>query len=316
MNLSFKSLWSRNPDGWSAIDLQGGVFGVNVRLPRQAGQKPAVLVHVGYPGQAVDGAVLAQMGRLLAPARFNVVALLGRHDYQVVMADKPAVRPDEMESSLRLAVSPMIDYPVAEASLAWLDIPARQTMGNRIAQLYAVTARAERVNACSELFEQARMRLDALDIRESAQRNISWLLGNDKAATCMIYADAEGVQLTVTYRGELYLVRFIGESLFDKAGQPELLSQAIDRLALEIQRSFDFVRRNYPAITIDALHVAPTATDIGLADLLQVHLIEAVRVLDLSSLFDWPAGSELQKPQVQAQYFHALGAALRIQARE
>jgi len=78
-----------------------------------------------------------------------LVTLLGRHDYQLFMLDKPAVRPDEMESSLRLAVSPLIDYPVAEANLAWLDIPLRQTMGNRVPQLYVVVSRTELVDARS-----------------------------------------------------------------------------------------------------------------------------------------------------------------------
>ena len=315
MNLSFKSLWSRNPIGWSAIDMQGGVYGVNVRLPRQAGQKPTVLQHAAYPNQAVDAAVLAQMGRTLSPAKLDVVAVLDRQNYQIFMVDKPAVHQHEMESSLRLAVSPMIDYPVAEANLAWLDIPVRQTMGNRVPQLYVVVARTSLVDARKALFGQAKVRLDVVDIPESAQRNISCLLGSETAATCLIFADAHGVQLTVTYQGELYLVRYIGEALW---GQPngdnsDPFSQAIDRLALEIQRSLDFVRRSYPSININTLHVAPTAVDIGLADLLKSHLNEEVKSVDLSSLFDFPQGSDLKRPEIQAQYFHALGAALRIQ---
>ena len=131
MNFSLQSLWSRHPGGWSAIDLHGGVFGVSVQLPGQAGEKPKVLQHVAYPQQTADAAVLAQMGRALSAHSFDVVTLLGRRDYQIFMVDKPAVRPDEVEGSLRLAVSTMLDYPSTEANLAWLDIPIRQTMGSR-----------------------------------------------------------------------------------------------------------------------------------------------------------------------------------------
>ena len=94
------------------------------------------------------------------------------------------------------------------------------------------------------------------------------------------------------------------------------MDDAVERLALEIQRSFDFMRRNYPAVLIDSLDVAPTKEDISLPTLLKRHLIEEVRALDLSTLFEWPAGSDLNKPAMQAQYFHALGAALRIQGKE
>jgi MSHA biogenesis protein MshI len=318
MTLSIQSLWSRNPGGWSAIDMHGGVFGVSVQLPRQAGQKPKVLQHVAYPAQSADAAVLAQMGRVLLTAQFDVVTLLDRHDYQIFMVDKPVVRPDEVEGSLRLAISPMLDYPSTEANLAWLDIPIRQTMGNRVAQLYAVIAKTEHVNARASLFEEAKMRLNAVDIREVAQRNISLLLETENAATCLIYAEPEGVQLTITYRGELYLVRFISEALFgdtDAQGRDKL-AEAIDRLALEIQRSFDFIRRNYPALTIDTLFVAPTLTEIGLAEALKQHLIEQVMPLNLSRIFDLPPGSDLNQPEVQAQYFHVLGSALRIQTKE
>lgn len=318
MNLSFKSLLSFQPDGWSAVDMQGGMFGVNVRLPGASGRKPAVLRRAAFPAQAVDAAVMAQMGRSLAPDKFNLVTLLGRRDYQLFMVDKPAVREDEMESSLRLAISPMIDFPVSEANLAWLDIPARQTMGSRVQQLYVVVARADTVQARKALFDQARVGLHAVDIRETAQRNISCLLDTDQAATCMVCVEPEGVQLTITFNGDLYLVRFISEILMGKGGlsDRDALAQAVERLALEIQRSFDFVRRNYPALNIKALHVAPTQEDLGLVDLLRIHLIEEVKALDLADVFDFSVDADLKKPQVQAQYFHALGSALRLPAKD
>ena len=318
MSLSFKSLLSFQPAGWSAVDMQGGMFGVNVRLPGAAGRKSAVLQRAAFPLQTVDSAVLAQMGRTLAPDKFSLVAVLGRRDYQLFMVDRPAVRPEEMESSLRLAISPLIDYPVAEANLAWLDIPARQTMGNRVQQLYVAVARADLVQSRKVLFEQARVRLDVVDIRETAQRNISLLLDTDQAATCLIAVEPEGVQLTITFKGELYLVRFISEVLLGKNSPQDRapLAQAVERLALEVQRSFDFVRRNYPALNIRTLHVAPTAEELGLVDMLKDQLIEEVKPLDLSEVFDFSIDAELKKPQVQAQYFHALGAALRLPAKE
>ncbi len=318
MNLSFKSLWSSEPDGWSAIDMQGGMFGVNVRLPAAGRRKPQVLQRAAFPSQAIDAAVLAQMGRTLSPDKLPTVTLLGRRDYQMFMVDKPAVRPDEMDSSLRLAVSPLIDYPVAEANLAWLDIPVRQTLGNRVPQLYVVVARTELIDARKALFEQARIGLQVVDIREAAQRNVSWQLENGESAVCLLCVEPEGVQLTITFGGELYLVRFVGEVLYGKGleSDRESRAQAIERLALEIQRSFDFVRRNYPSINIGKVHVAPTAEHLGLAEALRGHLIEDVQALDLGDVFEFPPNSDLTKTEVQAQYFHALGSALRIQAKE
>lgn len=264
------SLLARNPGGWTGIDMQGGVFGVNVRLPRSQQEKAVVLQHVAFPGQSSDVAALQQAGRSLSSEKFDVVNLLNRHDYQILMLDKPAVRADELESSLRLALSPLLEYPVEEANVAWLDIPVRQTMGNRVVQIYAAVAQTELVNRRANLFDDAKMRLDAIDIRESAQRNIAFRMENGRSATCLIYADEEGVQLTISSKGELYLVRFLNEALLKhaKGENKKPLEDAVERLALEIQRSFDFVRRNYPAVVIDSLDVAPTTEDFGLPQLL------------------------------------------------
>ncbi len=318
MNFSLQSLWSSEPGGWSAIDMQDGMFGVNVRLPVAGQRKPRVLQRAAFPTQSPDSAVLAQMGRALASDKFPVVNLLGRHDYQLFMVDKPSVRPDELESSLRLTISPLIDYPVAEANLAWLDIPVRQTMGNRVPQLYVIVARSDLIDARKSLFGQTRLGLQAVDIRETAQRNISWQLENGESAVCMLCAEPEGVQLTITFGGELYLVRFISEVLYGKGleADRESRTQAIERLALELQRSFDFVRRNYPSLEIKRVHVAPMTEDLGLVSALKNSLIEDVQALDLADVFEFPANSDMTKPEVQAQYFHALGSALRIQAKE
>ena len=313
MSFSLKSLLFFRSSGWSGIDMQGGIFGVNVGEPAVAGGKPRVLQHVVFPSQTSDAPVLSQMWRTLAPAKFSVVSLLGRRDYQLFMLDKPVAQPDEMEASLRLTISAMIDYPVAEASLAWLDIPVKQTMGSRVQQLYVVVARTEVVRARKNVFDQANVRLDAVDIRETAQRNISRLMETDRAAACLICVEPEGVQLTVTFNDELYLVRFISESLLSHEGARgvESLGQAVERLALEIQRSFDFVRRNFPALNIETLHVAPTEEDLGLVAMLKTHLIEEVKPLDLSDVLDLSGVADLRTPRVQALCFHALGSALR-----
>ncbi|MEY5029235.1 MAG: hypothetical protein RLZ63_1550 [Pseudomonadota bacterium] len=319
MNTSFQSLWTRRPVGWSAVDLQGGVFGVSVQMPGRKGEKPLVLAYDAFEGQTVvDGSVLAQLGRAVMLNKFATVALLGRQQYQIFMVDKPAVRSDEMQSSLRLVVSSLIDYPIADASLGWLEIPVQQSMGGRVPQLYTAVAKTEHVQACAALFEQARIRLDAVDIRESAQRNISFLLESDGAATCLIHANSDGVQLTVTFKREVYLVRFIGETFADKTGpqSQDQLQAAVARLALEIHRSLDFVRRNYPSLNLEALHVAPTTFGLDLAALLQPQLGMEVKSLDLGSVFDFPADSGLVQAQVQAKFFNALGAALRIDAQE
>lgn len=313
--MSFKWLWPSGPDGWTAIDCQGGIFGVSVASPRTFDERARVVQHAALPGVNLDPANLVQMGKLMHGHGYPLIHMLGRKEYQMFLIDKAAVKPEEMESSLRWSLTPLLDYPASEANLSWMEIPQTATTNvNRVSQLYVIAARREVVNQRSDLFEQAHMPLKVLDIRETGQRNISAAIKAQDAAVCLIYAEPSGVQLTVTYKGELYLERYFRESLFalEDGDDEALAAPKFDRVALEIQRSMDFVHRNASSMPFDGIFVAPTQREIGLAEKLQARLLNEVRALDLSKIFEWPVGSELHKPEVQAQYFNALGAALRL----
>lgn len=232
------------------------------------------------------------------------------------LVDKAAVQPEEMEGSLRWSLTPLLDYPASEANLSWMDIPQALAVSNRTPQLYVVAARREMVNQRMDFFDRARIALKVLDIRETGQRNISAAIQDYEAAVCLIYAEPNGVQLTVTYQGDLYLERYIREALFKTDEQGVLANDEakFDRVALEVQRSIDFVRRNASAMPFDGIFVAPTQSEIGLVEKLQSRVTTDVMALDMGRLFEWPKGSDLQQPQVQAMYFNALGAALRMKA--
>ena len=314
----FKKLWPSGPVGWTAIDCQNGMYGVSVRSSRTLGEPAIVVRHAAMPRAVLDEANLVQMSKLMQNESFPFVHVLSRKEYQMFLVDKAAVRAEEMESSLRWSLTPLLDYPASEANLSWVDVPQvqalAQTTDTRAPQVYVIAARRELVNQRMDFFDRAHLALKALDIREMAQRNISVAIPDQETATCLLYAEQAGVQLTVTYQGELYMERYIRESLFkseddDTSEQDE---QKFDRVALEVQRSMDFVRRNAPAMPLNGIFVAPTLSDIGLVEKLQSRLLTGVQALDLSTLFIWPDGSDLVRPEVQATYFNALGAALRI----
>ena len=313
--MSFKRLWSSGPDGWTALDCQGGIYGVSVKSPRTFDERAVVIKHAAIPGVSLDQASLAQMDKLMHGHGFPLVHVLAHKEYQMFLVDKAAVRPEEMESSLRWSLTPLLDYPAADANLSWMEVPQTPTVNaNRTAQMYVIAARREVMNQRADLFERAHMPVNALDIRETGQRNISAAIKAQDAAVCLIYAEPTGVQLTVTYKGELFLERYIRETLFAKEDDASEAAEVkkFDRVALEVQRSIDFVHRNAASMPFNGIFVAPTQSDIGLLEKLQARLLNEVRALDLSHIFEWPEGSDLHKPEVQALYFNALGAALRL----
>ena len=314
MKKSINWLWHTGPSGWASIDCQGGVFGVSVKSPRKTGEKPRVVKYAALPGEATSVDALSQVNRLIGSSGFPWVGVLDRSEYQMFLVEKAAVQAEEMEHSLRWTLSPLIDYPATEANFSWMEIPTLNAPTGRTPQLYVVTSRRELVEKRTDLFEAAHIELAALDIRETGQRNISVAMEKPNEGVCLVFAEPKGIQLTVTFNGELYLERFIREALFDEVdiNVPDQASLEFDRVALEIQRSIDFIRRNFPSLLISRVWVGPTEKEIGLAKELGDRLLEPVQSLDLGQVFDWPQGSELVRPEVQALYFNALGAALRF----
>lgn len=312
--MSFKRLWPSGPDGFTTIDCQAGMHSVSVKSPRTVGERAQVLRHASMPGAVSNSDNLLLLGKRMHGMDYPLVHVLGRKEYQIFLVDKAAVKPEEMESSLRWTLTPLLDYPSADANLSWMEIPQMHGVKNRTAQLYVIAARRELINQRMDLFEQSHLALSSIDIRETGQRNLSAAIPSQDAAVCLIYAEPQGVQLTVTYKGELYLERYIREALFadDVATSDAVAAQKFDRVALEVQRSIDFVRRNVSSMPFDGIYIGPTEREIGLVEKLQTRLLTDIRALDLGSLFDWPTGSDLHQPAVQALYFNALGAALRF----
>lgn len=300
--------------GWTAVDGQGGLFGVTVDTSRKTGPKPRVVRHAHIVSNPVpEPAEFQLLARQLSESKFPVIGLLNRSEYQIFLVDKAMVRPEEMLQSLRLTLSTLLDYPPEQANLAWMDVPVKNSATPNPTKLYVVAAKTLLVDQRMRDFEQARMRLSVMDIRETAQANLAQCVESPSSGVCLIYADPMGLQITISHQGDLYLERFIRESLFEavEAVSADTQREKFDRIALEIQRSLDFVRRNFLELDVSLLFIAPTATDIGLHRELSSRLLQPFNALDLSNVFDWPEDSELVKPEVQALYFNALGASLR-----
>lgn len=306
-------LWTTNPSGWTAIDRSNGVAVVSVESPKKLGLRPRV-VACGYrPEEPETPDDLGRLIQSVSAKGYPKTLLLDRGAYQLNLLEKPNVRQDELESSLRLLLTSLLNYPSANAALSWMTVPPNAAAPNRPVQIYVVSADKSLVDRESSLFKAAACGLSAVDIPEAAQRNISALIDTSTTGCCLVHATDGGVQITVTFQGELIVEHYLTELLFDEVppGGQEAADHEFDRVALEIQRSLDFVRRNYAYIPIDHVMLAPTPKDIGLHKALSTRMMEPVAMLDIGDLFDLSACPSLKSPAQQSLYFNALGASLR-----
>lgn len=303
---------ARKKDGWLAIALQrDGVAAACVKPGRNG--KPFVRFARFLPGQA-DPAVLEKAGREGHANLYRCVTLLSGGEYQLLSVEAPNVPKEEMRTAIPWRLKDILDFPVAEATVDVLDIPVDAAAQVRAQQLaFAVAARNSVIRLRQELFLDAKLELEVIDIPEMAQRNISAMLEPEGRGLAMLSFGDDGGLLTVSYRGELYLSRRFDLTLDQLLDQDYDRKHAgFDRITLELQRSLDHFERQFYFISVSRLVLTPSTVE-GLEEYLSSNLYIPVETLDLPGLFDLERAPELADKAMQQRFFLVLGAALRTE---
>lgn len=246
---------------------------------------------------------------------FKYSTLLGSSEYQMLTVEAPNVPKEELKAAIRWRVKDTLNYHVDDATIDVLQIPTGKPGAAHAQSLYVVAAHNELIRKRIALFEDAKLKLDIIDIPEMAQRNIAALFEDEGRGLVVLAFDENGGILTFSGGGELYLARRIEISLGQLQDADEKLRrQAFDRLELEVQRSLDYFDRQFNHIAVSRMLIAVPA-QVGLVDVLQENLDVPVERLDLAQVMDMTAVPELASDEAQVDAFYALGAALRVERR-
>jgi len=302
---------AKKKDGWLAIALYAdGVLAARVERSREA--KPAVRTALFVQGAREQaGAALARLHKDLNTTQYQCSSVLGMGEYQLLMLEAPNVPAEELKTAVSWRLKDMIDFPVADATVDVLDVPVAKNAPAHNHQVFAVAARNSVIEPRQNLFAGSKVCLDAIDIPEMAQRNISAMLEPEGRGVALLSFDMDGGLLTVTFGGELYLARRMDITLAQLlSGDSGKQQQLHDRITLELQRSLDHFERQFSHVAVSKLVLAPTGSP-ELHDYLSRNLYLPVEVLDLDSVLDLEQVPELRDAAQQARYFMTLGAALR-----
>ena len=299
--------------GWTAVAAEAdGIYGVSISTPKLPADRPGVVSCGFVAGGQLDFESLTILSKQIAVSGYPWTATLGREAYNILVVAEPSVKHDELDQAVRWGISTMINYPANEADIAWMKIPSHPSQPNRPAHLYVAAARHEQVALCADIFKKAKLSLQAIDVRETAHRNIAALVERPGEGVALLSLGALGVQFTVTFQGELFLDRFVKETILDPDMDELARERASERVVLQVQRSLDFVSRSLPFIDLSRVLLAPIQSDPGLRRYFEQNLPVLVEDIDLATAFDFSQTPELLQTESQAGYFVALGAALRF----
>lgn len=238
--------------------------------------------------------------------------LLAPGEYQMLLVEAPSVPDNELKTAIRWKIKDSLNYPVDEATVDLLKIPANKARTDQRAQsLYAIAAPNETIRQRMDLFEQAGLDLRAIEIPDTVQRNIAALFEQKDRALALLTFGEQGGLLTFTSNGELYLSRRIEITAGQLTDANETLrEQYRDRVELELQRSLDYFDRQFSHLSVS--HVLLSAPDEAqLSEFLASSLSVAVEKLELSKVMNISAAPALSDSEFVLQVLPTLGAALR-----
>jgi MSHA biogenesis protein MshI len=234
-------------------------------------------------------------------------------EYQLLLVEAPTVPKEELKAAIRWRIKDMIDYHVDDATVDVLDIPQQDAGPGRNRLMYAVSAPNELIESTIRRCESAKIPLSVIDIPEMAQRNLAALYeGAQRAVGLAYFADDWGL-VTINYQAELYLARRFEIGLRQLAEDAPADEAALERVAVEIQRTLDHFERQFRSIPVERLLVAPTPSAIRVAEFLKTRLGVAAQDIDLRDVLVF----EGDPPDRDTQWrlFHHFGASLRHEAK-
>ena len=279
------------------------------RVRRLVGHKPELTALFSFRRSGDDVDALKRLRRELRLGNARCTTLLGRGEYRFVQAELPEVPEAELKDAVRWRIKDSVDLPVETATIDVIDIPGEAT--GRARHGFVAVADNSVIAARMALFDQAKLRLEAIDVPELAQRNLSTLFEEPNRGLAMLTFDDHGGLLTFTFRGDLHFVRTSDASPTQlAAAEGEVRDRMFERVALEVQRSLDTFDRVSSHIPITRLLVVPPAVD-GFVDFMRQSVSVPVEVPDLALGIDCEAIPELKQPGRQAECLRVIGAALR-----
>ena len=305
--------WLRNNKkvpGW--LTLSVGANGVEFVHGRHAVPKSHITQY-GRHELAEGNQDLAKVAQLVHASRYDCAALLRPGDYQLLLVEAPTVPKEELKAAIRWRIKDMIDYHVDDATVDVLEIPQQEAGQGRSRLMYAVSAPNELIESTIRRCEGAKIPLSVIDIPEMGQRNVAALYeGGERAVGLAYFADDWGL-MTINYREELYLARRFDIGFRAVAEDAPAVEAALERVAVEIQRTLDHFDRQFRSIPVERLLVAPTPRVTRVAEFLKTRLgVEAADV-DLRDVLAFDG--DAPEPEVQWRLFHHFGASLRHEAK-
>lgn len=234
-------------------------------------------------------------------------------NYRRVNIEAPAVAEDEIIEAIRWRISDLIDFTVDKAVIDYYPAPMA-IRANSSKMLEVIVSPLDVVQAQADKCIKAGLQLKVIDIQETTLRNLAVQLPENERGIALLYLQELSGSLLIQKEATIYVFRkfeigYKKLELDEPYSSDSRSANAHNNLALEIQRSLNYVESYYEIPPVSALAVIPLAENThNLLDSLSSNLGIAAHMIDLSLLIDCDI---LLDGRTQSLCAPAIGATLR-----
>lgn len=241
---------------WSTPSRQVGLLLANDRIMLAAVGNPPVFATSPVNGPQEWAAAVNELFSCHGLANSKVRVALAATLYQQIQIDKPAVPDDEMAGALPWAIKDYVSEPVPQLAMDYVDLPIPPAGRPRINVICLPKSRvqqlADAINGIATLQAIVSDEL-ALTFLYEADNSVRMLLWQPKG---------QDLQLLVFHQGGLGFSRQLrGFTSLTAEQEPD--SMQLDSLALEIQRSLDYLAGQLKLPELSQMQLAVASPFIG-----------------------------------------------------
>jgi MSHA biogenesis protein MshI len=227
--------------------------------------------------------------------------------YQTILLEDLPVEPAEFQEAVRWKIKKLISFPVEDTIIDSFPVPLQKTFRAQ-KMIMVVVTRASYLQPIAEQLLQSGVNLQVIDIFELALRNIASMFEDDLMPVALIYMQKKHTTLIITRQKNLYMARRIDLD-FDAVNNTTSESSSLEKLALEIQRSFDYFQSQWRiAAPSGVLFAADRLVVVDIASKLTAYLAISVKPCELSNIVVNTGGLSVEQ---QNKYLPLLGGFLR-----
>jgi len=308
----FKRLLGKETISKGVVALSFSPDGIAMAISQYTTDTPA-LTHCEFIHTNNKQTVLKELTEKHHLEHYDCTLVLSSDDYRLISIEAPNVTDDELAEAIRWKIADLIEFPIEDAVIDYYTLPSSQR-ANSNKMLEIIASPQSAIQPLVDLCKQCNLPLKIIDIQETTLRNLAALLPENERGIAVLHLQKTTGRIIIEQQNSLYLSRKLAIG-FERLGVTESLlsdtqiTMEQGGLALDIQRSFDYVESFYGLPPISGIAVIPLAenTQELLNFLNHNHGITA-RIMDLSAIIE---GDALLDDSTQSLCAPVIGATLR-----